>query len=133
MQFFPFFANDFKIRKQQDQGRINLSFHGNIIILILSYQIILPWQSNPSPLYPVLHVQIKLPSVFSQAAFTSHGLDTHSSMSVKNKNDVIREMLTVLMNSEYPLDPLFFYLLISVKCKNIKFGIKCLHLNIGSR
>ena len=71
--------------------------------------------------------------MFVQAALVSQGVDAHSSISAKNKNDVIREMLTVLMNSEYPLNPLFFYLLISVKCKNIKYGIKCLHLNIGSR
>jgi hypothetical protein len=40
-------------------------------------------QANPSPLYPVLHVQIKLPSVLSQAAFLSQGVDTHSSISIK--------------------------------------------------
>jgi hypothetical protein len=79
-----------KIGKQEDQGRINLSFHGNIIILIIFYQIILPSQANPSPLYPVLHVQIKLPSVLAQAAFLSQGVDAHSSISIKcQKIDVI--------------------------------------------
>ena len=43
----------------------------------------LPSQANPSPLYPVLHVQIKLPSVFTQAAFLSQGVDAHSSISIK--------------------------------------------------
>ena len=46
-------------------------------------QLILPLQSNPSPLYPVLHVQVKLPSVLLQAAFLSQGVDRHSLISVK--------------------------------------------------
>ena len=44
---------------------------------------ILPSQANPSPLYPVLHVQVKLPSVFTQAAFLSQGVDRHSLISIK--------------------------------------------------
>jgi hypothetical protein len=47
------------------------------------YQLNLPAQANPSPLYPVLHLQVKLPSVLSQAAFVSQGLDAHSSISEK--------------------------------------------------
>jgi hypothetical protein len=43
----------------------------------------LPAQANPSPLYPVLHVQIKLPSVLLQAAFLSQGVDAHSLISIK--------------------------------------------------
>ena len=48
------------------------------------YQLNLPAQANPSPLYPVLHLQVKLPSVLSQAAFVSQGVDAHSSISEKN-------------------------------------------------
>jgi hypothetical protein len=45
--------------------------------------LILPLQANPSPLYPVLHVQVKLPLVFTQAAFLSQGVDRHSLISIK--------------------------------------------------
>jgi hypothetical protein len=62
---------------------INASFHSKIIIWTIFNPIILPVQLNPSPLYPVLHVHIKLPSVLSQAAFLSQGVDAHSSISVK--------------------------------------------------
>jgi hypothetical protein len=47
--------------------------------------LILPSQANPSPLYPVLHLQVKLPSVLSQAAFVSQGEDAHSSISEEKK------------------------------------------------
>jgi hypothetical protein len=66
-----------------------------MIILIIFYQIILPSQANPSPLYPVLHVQIKLPSVLSQAAFLSQGLDTHSSISIKCQKIDVNAGMTV--------------------------------------
>ena len=52
-------------------------------LLIVFYQLILPAQVNPSPLYPVLHVQVKLPSVLAQTAFALHGVDRHSLISVK--------------------------------------------------
>ena len=63
-------------------------------IWITVHQLILPAQSNPSPLYPVLHVQIKLPSVLAQAAFLSQGVDAHSSISRKHLKKSIKMMLT---------------------------------------
>jgi hypothetical protein len=55
----------------------------NTINQIKSNQVLTSAQANPSPLYPVLHLQVKLPSVLSQAAFVSQGLDAHSSISEK--------------------------------------------------
>jgi len=43
----------------------------------------LPIQENPSPEYPVLHSQVKLPSVFVQFPFSSQGFFKHSSTSKK--------------------------------------------------
>ena len=61
---------------------MGIACRDNVIISMTFYQLILPAQANPFPLYPVLHVQVKLPSVFAQTAFLSQGVDEHSSISV---------------------------------------------------
>ena len=40
---------------------------------------------NPSPVYPALQVQVKLPGLFVHTAFGSQGLFAHSSISVQQK------------------------------------------------
>ena len=50
-----------------------------------------PVQDNPSPVLPLLHMQLKLPSVFMQVACASQGLSTvHSMLSEREKERVIK-------------------------------------------
>jgi len=51
----------------------------------------LPAQVIPSPEYPVLQAQVKLPGVLVQAALVSHVsvIAVHSSSSIKRKNQLL--------------------------------------------
>jgi len=81
---------------------------GSKILWNIFHQLILPLQSNPSPLYPVLHVQVKLPSVLAQAAFLSQGVDAHSSISIKKcykgnvySVDAIKKVINITIEKWY--------------------------------
>ena len=52
-----------------------------------TFDVLLPVQLNPSPMYPPIHVQVKLPGVLVQSAYGLQPplLNAHSSTSVTER------------------------------------------------